>query len=236
MASPMLIDQQLVQTRPTTDLQKRKSHRPAWRTAQMKNLPTYRGQIRDQLVKVKPSGQVVREQIKEGGTLSIKLKSDCKREKEKRALNSSMKQPARRQEQLDANFNGDKLERWLRHAQLAGWCAVVFLGALAAAGRRKRFYDLVPRVTGPTDWDDFPMMTTEHEAFGCAEEMRTKSALEQRNSNPILEHQAPIGSAPDATSPIHSSSEKENNEDTSALAIVHYTQARADTIEAEDTT
>ncbi|KZV50048.1 hypothetical protein F511_34064 [Dorcoceras hygrometricum] len=83
----------------------------------MKNLPIYRGQIRDQPIKVKPAGQVVREQIKFEDD-EDQLKSGCKQEKKKRALNSSMKQPAQRQDHLGANFNGDKLASWLRSKQL----------------------------------------------------------------------------------------------------------------------
>ncbi|KZV14516.1 hypothetical protein F511_42842 [Dorcoceras hygrometricum] len=84
----------------------------------MKSLLIYREQVNDQLVKDKPARQVVQELIKEEGTPSRKvirwgrnlldretlsseddkdqLKSGCKREEKKRALNGSEKQPARR--------------------------------------------------------------------------------------------------------------------------------------------
>ncbi|KZV24705.1 Thioredoxin [Dorcoceras hygrometricum] len=86
----------------------------------MKNLLRYREQIRNQLFKDKPAGPDLQEQIKQEGTLSSKvmnshkmgitlqdrgtlsseddedqLKSDCRREEKKRALNISKKQPAR---------------------------------------------------------------------------------------------------------------------------------------------
>ncbi|KZV32440.1 leucine-rich repeat family protein [Dorcoceras hygrometricum] len=46
------------------------------------------------------------------------LKSDCKREEKNRAPNSSIKQPAQRQDQLSENQNGGKLASWLRSNQL----------------------------------------------------------------------------------------------------------------------
>ncbi|KZV58204.1 hypothetical protein F511_36315 [Dorcoceras hygrometricum] len=47
--------------------------KPAWRTAQMKSLLRYREQIRNQMVKNKPAGQVVQELIQEEGILSSKV-------------------------------------------------------------------------------------------------------------------------------------------------------------------
>ncbi|KZV23027.1 mechanosensitive ion channel protein 2, chloroplastic-like [Dorcoceras hygrometricum] len=82
----------------------------------MKSLLRYKEHIRSRLVKEKPAGQDIQEQIKEEGTISSKvmkcgrnllyrgtlrseddedqLKSSCKREQKKRALSGSMKQPA----------------------------------------------------------------------------------------------------------------------------------------------
>ncbi|KZV43316.1 GLUCAN SYNTHASE-LIKE 9 family protein [Dorcoceras hygrometricum] len=59
------------------------------------------------------------EKLANRGTLSSEddedqFNSGCKREEKKRALNNSMRQPARSKDQLSANQNGEKLASWLR--------------------------------------------------------------------------------------------------------------------------
>ncbi|KZV40159.1 hypothetical protein F511_39326 [Dorcoceras hygrometricum] len=91
---------------------------------------------KNQLVKEKPvgqnlQGQIVKEDLSceddegqlerrtaEKSKLEELLKSCCKQEKKKRALNGSIMQPARRKYQISANQNGEKLARWLRSNQL----------------------------------------------------------------------------------------------------------------------
>ncbi|KZV22336.1 hypothetical protein F511_05290 [Dorcoceras hygrometricum] len=61
------------------------------------------------------------------------LKSSCKREENKRALNGSMKQPAQGKDQLRANQNGEKLETEKRVPDLS-WTVYVGLRAVSYCG------------------------------------------------------------------------------------------------------
>ncbi|KZV18751.1 hypothetical protein F511_37731 [Dorcoceras hygrometricum] len=109
--------------------------KPALGTAQKQCLIRYRSRLKNQLVKDKPAGQNLQEQtVKEDlsseddegqlerrsadKSLEELLKSGCKREENKRSLNSVMEQPARTKTRSKQIKLMNRLASWLKSDQL----------------------------------------------------------------------------------------------------------------------